>query len=114
VRFAVVAAAAALLLVVGTSCQGHGPSTRSMVFNLAMSQFELESHEVEVGFSRAVYTAHGVTDTLDLRRGDVVGRLVITRWSLPGTRMTTTRPSTCMRMRPARSSAGSTAPTLMR
>ena len=77
-RFLAVGASAALYLVAGTSCHGHGPSTRSMVFNLSMSAFTVEGHEVEVNFSQAVYTAHCVVDTLDLKRGAVVGRLVIT------------------------------------
>ena len=49
-----------------------------MVFNLSMSAFTVEDHEVEVNFSQAVYTAHGVVDTLNLKRDAVVGRLVIT------------------------------------
>lgn len=71
------AAAMALLLLVGLCCHSHGPSTRSMVFNLSMSAFEVEGHRVEVVFSQSVYTEHGVVDTLDLRRGAVVGRLLI-------------------------------------
>ena len=72
------AGATALLLLVGLCCHSHGPSTRSMVFNLSMSAFTVEGHEVAANFSQAVYTAHGVVDTLDLQRGAVVGRLVIT------------------------------------
>jgi hypothetical protein len=49
-----------------------------VVFNLSMSAFEVEGHEVAANFSQAVYTAHGVVDTLGLKRGAVVGRLVIT------------------------------------
>ncbi len=72
------AGATALSLLVGLSCHSHGPSTRSMVFNLSMSAFEVEDHQVEVGCSQSIYTEHGVVDTLDLRRGAVVGRLVTT------------------------------------
>ena len=77
-RFVLAGAVAALLLFAGTSCHGPGPNTRSMVFNLSMSAFEVEGHQVEVGFSQSVRTAHGAVDTVDLKRGAVVGRLVIT------------------------------------
>jgi hypothetical protein len=33
---------------------------------------------VEVSHSQSIYTEHAVVDTLDLKRGSVVGRLVIT------------------------------------
>jgi hypothetical protein len=49
-----------------------------MVFNLSVSPFTVVGSEVGVGFSRGVYTAHGVVDTLELVRGVVVGRLVVT------------------------------------
>jgi len=49
-----------------------------MVFNLSMSAFTVEGEHLEVGASQSVYTAHGVADTLDLLRGTVAGRLVIT------------------------------------
>ena len=49
-----------------------------MVFNLSMSAFTVEDHQVEVTYSQSVYTEHGVVDTLALKRGAVVGRLVIT------------------------------------
>jgi hypothetical protein len=49
-----------------------------MVFNIAASPFTVGGHEVGVGFSHGVYTSHGVVDTLELVRGAVVGRLVIT------------------------------------
>ena len=49
-----------------------------MVFNLSMSAFEVEGHQVEIVCSQSVYTEHGVVDTLDLKRGAVVARLVIT------------------------------------
>jgi len=67
-----------LWLIAGMSCHSRAPSTRSMVFNLTMSAFTVEDHQVEVQFSQEVYTANGVADTLDLKRGAVVGRLVIT------------------------------------
>ncbi len=71
-------AAAVLLLLAGIGCHNREPSTRSMVFNLSLSAFEVEGHQVEVGSSQSVRTAHGVVDTLDLKRGAVAGRLVIT------------------------------------
>ena len=43
-----------------------------------MSAFTVEGHQVEVGYSQSTDTEHGVVDTLDLRRGAVVGWLVIT------------------------------------
>ena len=49
-----------------------------MVYNLSMSPVEVEGHQIEVHYSRAVYAAHGVVDTLDVKRGTVVARLVIT------------------------------------
>jgi len=49
-----------------------------MVFNIAASPFTVEGHEVGVGLSHGVYASHGVVDTLELKRGAVVGRLVIT------------------------------------
>jgi hypothetical protein len=78
VRIALSGAAAVFLLFAGVGCHGHGPSTRSMVFNLSMSAFTVEGHQIEVGFSQSVNTAHGVTDTVELKRGAVAGRLVIT------------------------------------
>jgi hypothetical protein len=71
-------AAVAFLLMAGVGCFGRGPSTHVMVFNLSMSSFTVNGRDVEVGFSRGVYAAHGVVDTLELKRGTVVGRLVIT------------------------------------
>ena len=49
-----------------------------MVYNQSMSAFTVQGHQIEVNASRSVYTAHGVVDTLDMRRDAVVGRLVIT------------------------------------
>jgi hypothetical protein len=71
-------AAALFLLLSGICCHGRGPSTRSMVYNLSMSAFDVEGQQVEVGFSQSVNTAHGVTDTVELKRGAVAARLVIT------------------------------------
>jgi hypothetical protein len=71
-------AAALFLLLSEICCHGRGPSTRSMVYNLSMSAFEVEGQQVEVGFSQSVNTAHGVTDTVELKRGAVAARLVIT------------------------------------
>ena len=67
-----------LLLLAEVGCHGRGPSTHVMVFNLSVSPFTVDGSEVGVGFSQGVYTAHGVVDTLELKRGAVVGRLVIT------------------------------------
>ena len=77
-RLLAVGAVASLLLIAGLSCHGRGPSTRVMVYNLSMSPVEVEGHQIEVHYSRAVYNAHGVLDTLDVRRGAVVARIVIT------------------------------------
>ena len=60
-----------LLMLAGVCCHGHGPSTRSWIYNQSMSSFTVEGHQVEVNFSHSVYTAHGVTDTVELERGAV-------------------------------------------
>ena len=70
--------AAVFLLIAGVGCHNRAPSTRCMVYNISMSAFTIEGDQCDVNASRAVYTAHGVVDTLDLKRGAVAGRLVIT------------------------------------
>jgi hypothetical protein len=67
-----------LLLIAGTSCHSRLPRTRSMVYNISMSPFTFEGHEVVVNASWSIFTLHGAVDTVDLKRGSVVGRLVIT------------------------------------
>ena len=49
-----------------------------MVYNQSLAAFEFNGRELAVNSSRGVYTANGAVDTLDLRRGTVVARLVIT------------------------------------
>jgi len=71
-------AAAWLLLFAGLSCRLRGPSTRIMVYNISLSPVEIDGHQIEVRYSRAVYAAHGIVDTFDVKRGVVVARLVIT------------------------------------
>jgi membrane-bound metal-dependent hydrolase YbcI (DUF457 family) len=66
------------VLLAAAGCHDRAPRTRSMVFNISMSAFKVEGHQVEVGFSREVWTANGATDTYDLVRSAVVGRLVVT------------------------------------
>jgi hypothetical protein len=78
VKRLLVGATAVLLLIAGTSCHNHVPRTRSMVYNISMSTFTLEDHEVAVNASWSVFTKHGAVDTVELKRGAVVGRLVIT------------------------------------
>jgi len=73
-----VGAAAVLLLIAGTSCHSRVPRTRSMVYNISLSSFTFEGHEVAVSASWSVFTVHGAVDTVDLKRGAVVGRLIIT------------------------------------
>jgi hypothetical protein len=77
-RLPVVGASVALFLVTGLSCHGRGPSTRVMIYNISMSAVEIEGHGIEVTHSSAAYAAHSVVDTLDVKRGTVVARLVIT------------------------------------
>lgn len=49
-----------------------------MVCNISTSSFSVDGHDIEVGYSWGVRTANGATDTFDLTRGAVVGRLVAT------------------------------------
>ena len=58
-----IAATTALVLPIGLCCHSHGPSTRSLVFNLSMSAFTVEGHQVEVSYSQSLYTEHGVWGT---------------------------------------------------
>jgi hypothetical protein len=74
--FTAIAAIAVLLAAAG--CHSRGPSTCTMVYNLSLSTFQVEEHQVEVHASRSVYTVNGAIDTFDLTRGAVIGRLVIT------------------------------------
>ena len=79
-RFLAAGAAAVLLLVVGVGCHNRGPRTRVMVYNQTLDAFSIEGHRyvLSCGQSGSVFTAHGVTDTLDMTRSAVFARLVIT------------------------------------
>jgi hypothetical protein len=43
-----------------------------MVFNISLSTFQVEGHEVEVWLSREVRTANGATATFNLVRSTVI------------------------------------------
>jgi hypothetical protein len=49
-----------------------------MVFNISLSTFQVEGHEVEVGLSREVRTANGATDSFNLVRSTVICQLIVT------------------------------------
>jgi hypothetical protein len=83
VRNVLTGAAAVLLLLAGFGCGGHRPSTRVMVYNQSIGAFTVDGHEIEVHSSHSVYTANGIVDTLDMTRGAVIGRLVITSLVTP-------------------------------
>jgi len=65
-------------LLAASGCHNTGPNTHSMVFNVSMSSFSVNGRKIEVGYSWGVQTPNGATDTFDITRGAVVGRLVVT------------------------------------